>query len=389
MEHILDELKRYVAFTADDEAALAGLRARVVPHVPAIADEFYARILGHEGARQSITGGLAQVERLKGTLRTWTERLFIPPYDQAYYEQRARIGRVHVAIGLPQQYMFTAMDVIRLQLTEIVLETAPDRAQRSRELAAVNKILDLELAIMLHTYKEDYLKQAHRNERLATFGQLVASIGHELRNPLGVMESSLYLVRSRVPPEEKVTKHLDRIGEQIKVSNRIITDLLDMVRDRPAERQLTRLDKALETAVEHVPSVRATSLQVDLAPDATLLLVDPEHVRQILTNLLQNAAEAAAGGTVHVSARSDGTTVVVRVEDSGPGIDGTIAARLFEPLVTTKARGVGLGLALCRKLAERNGGTVVRAAPSVLTGACFEVRLPTGAAVDGQHPHRG
>src|SRR6185503_17047430 len=94
---------------------------------------------------------------------------------------------------------------------------------KPQELAAVrgalSKILDLELAIMLHTYREDLLAQKARVERLSTFGQLVGSIGHELRNPLGVMESSLFILRKQVGDAPKAVKHVERIGEQVEIAN--------------------------------------------------------------------------------------------------------------------------------------------------------------------------
>ena len=105
---------------------------------------------------------------------------------------------------------------------------------------ALGKILDLELAIMLHTYRDDLLAQQARIERLSTFGQLVGSIGHDLRNPLGVIETSLYILRGRVGEDERATKHLDRIGEQLGVANGIITNLLDMIRNRPLQRERVR-----------------------------------------------------------------------------------------------------------------------------------------------------
>src|SRR5690606_17599429 len=114
-------------------------------------------------------------------------------------------------IDLPQQYMFTAVNVIRGHIKDVILDTAPDRELMRAELHAVDKLLDMELAIMLHTYREDYLLRMQKTERLATFGQLVASIGHELRNPLGVMESSLFLLRGKAGDDPKVTRHLDRI----------------------------------------------------------------------------------------------------------------------------------------------------------------------------------
>src|SRR4029453_2033651 len=122
------------------------------------------------------------------------DRLVLGPHDEEYYELRARIGRMHVRIALPQQYMFTAMDRIRVRLLDVVrTQITADPAKVDRIATALNQILDLELAIMLETYRED-LEAKHRNaERLATIGQFAASIGHELRNPLGAVGARLSL----------------------------------------------------------------------------------------------------------------------------------------------------------------------------------------------------
>src|SRR4051812_38979095 len=181
-ETLFEELKRYVGFTDKDETALRAIYPHAQPELPRIADVFYRRILDHEGARKALEGGESMVGRLKVTLVAWMDSLFQGPWDEVYYERRARIGRVHVRIALPQHYMFGAMNVIRRELNHridgLYRENAPEReAARS----ALSKILDLELAIMLHTYREDLLAQQARVERLSTFGQLVGSIGHELR----------------------------------------------------------------------------------------------------------------------------------------------------------------------------------------------------------------
>src|SRR5436853_7727964 len=121
--------------------------------------------------------------------------------------------------------MLGAMNVMRQQPNGVIDQTyieQPARLRKSR--VAVGKILDLELAVMLHTYREDLLSQQARAERLSTFGQLIGSIGHELRNPLGVMESSLYIVKGRVVDDERAQKHLDRIGEQVGIAHAIIKD---------------------------------------------------------------------------------------------------------------------------------------------------------------------
>lgn len=377
-EHLFDEIKRYIGFDAEDEARLRALGPRVTPHCVRIVDDFYEHILNHPGARQSITGGDAQVARLKKTLIVWIEGLFKGPWDHTYYERRARIGRRHVEIDLPQQYMFTAVNVIRGHIVEIVLDTGREPELRA-ELHAIDKLLDMELAVMLHTYREDHLSRMQRAERLATFGQLVASIAHELRNPLGVIESSLFLIRRRlVEPQEGVKRHLDKIEAQVRLSNRIINNLLDMVRERPGAPRTVHPMSLVRVALEDFAPPEAARIQLVAEPEAEAVAVhaDPDHLRQILVNLLANALEAAAPeGTVRVSLSTDPERVCVRVNDSGPGIDERVRHRLFEPLVTTKARGIGLGLALCRRLAERNGGSLGLSSGQ-LSGASFDLTLP-------------
>src|SRR3954469_22224969 len=115
-ETIFAELKRYVGFDAADAAALRGLLAAAAPlvgvlavpepHFERISILFYDRILAHEGARKALEGGESQVGHLRHTLVGWMTELFRGPWDEAYYEVRARIGRKHVAIALPQHYMF-------------------------------------------------------------------------------------------------------------------------------------------------------------------------------------------------------------------------------------------------------------------------------------------
>src|SRR5262245_65745702 len=109
-----ENIKLYVGFTGASSAALRELHPIAQPFFGPIVDDFYAAIEAHPGARGAITGGQAQIERLKGTLLQWIDKLLQGPHDEAYFELRARIGRMHVRIALPQQYMFTAVDRIRL-----------------------------------------------------------------------------------------------------------------------------------------------------------------------------------------------------------------------------------------------------------------------------------
>lgn len=377
MESLFEELKHYVGFGADDEAALRALHPVVAPEFPRIAEVFYDRILAHEGSRRALESGESQVGRLKVSLVAWMDKLFQGPWDEEYFELRCRIGRVHVRIALPQHYMFGAMNVIRRELNERVDQHhAADAARLRAARAAVGRILDLELAIMLHTYRQDLVAQQERVERLSTFGQLAGTIGHELRNPLGVIESSLYILKGRLNEDERSMKHLNRIGEQVTVSNQIINTLLDLIRDRPMTRVRVRLADVIASvggAVTLPEGVKLSIEGVDILPDVE---GDAALIRQIFLNLLENAAHAVGTtGDIHIEGLARPDAVEITVQDSGPGVDPSIRRRLFEPLVTTKAKGIGLGLAFVRRIAERHGGTVsYEGEPG--SGARFVVRLP-------------
>ncbi|HEX8825015.1 MAG TPA: protoglobin domain-containing protein [Archangium sp.] len=376
-ETLFEELKRYVDFGPADEQALRSLHELSQAHFSEIAHVFYTRILEHEGARKALAGE-SQVGHLKVTLRGWMEQLLKGPWDESYYQLRCRIGRMHVRIALPQHYMFGAMNHLRQEFNRIIDEhylTQPEALRVTR--VALGKILDIELAIMLHTYREDLLAQQARSERLSTFGQLVGSIGHELRNPLGVIETSLFILKGRpLATDERALKHLDRIGEQVSLANRIVTDLLDMIRDRPLKREPLRLEEVWKDALTSVPLPAGVSLRVEGLGELPSLQGDPGQMRQVFVNLMENAMHAVGEqGTVSLVASTGPDAVELVLEDSGPGVSDTIRRRMFEPLMTTKARGIGLGLPLVKRILERHGGSIAYA-PREGSGARFVLKLP-------------
>lgn len=158
-----DELKRYVRFDERDAEALAAFRPVAAPHFERIAREFYERIREHEEAH-AVFSGEAQIERLQRSMVRWMDRLMSGRYDEAYLEETRKIGRVHVRVGLPQRYMFTAMALIRVALEAVAESELGAGAAVTRR--ALTRLLDLELAIMVESYREDLNEQARRRDAL-------------------------------------------------------------------------------------------------------------------------------------------------------------------------------------------------------------------------------
>jgi signal transduction histidine kinase len=384
-ENFLQSLKDYVGFTDRSTLVLKSFHAAAIPHFKPIIDDFYATIEAHPGARAAITGGSAQIERLKKTLIHWLDTLLLGPHDDEYFRRRARIGRVHVRIDLPQAYMFTAMDRIRVRLLGVARDEVRDDPARLDEIAeAINQILDIELAIMLETYREDLMAKNRTTERLATIGQFAASIGHELRNPLGVMESSVFLLREHLGAtarEPKIRKHLDRIALEVKRSNKTIHDLLELARNRAPSRERIEVGELVTSAIELTAVPTTVTITCEIPPGSTLD-VDGDQFRQVLVNLITNSVQAVsgAGGRIWIEGRrqkgdGDGAgSTTLRVRDDGPGVPVEVRSRVFEALFTTKAKGSGLGLALCRRIIEAHGGSIVVEPTS--EGASFLITVP-------------
>jgi signal transduction histidine kinase len=269
---------------------------------------------------------------------------------------------------------------------------------------AVEKISELErVNLELLRARESLL----RAERLATLGRIASGIAHEVGNPLGAISGYVELARDRLrraagQPDEaaperaggpggregeaRVSPRLDeaddflaRIGAEVGRIDAIVRELLDLA--RPAESALGAIDLAspLDAALRLArvqARFRHVEVALDVAPDLPKVIADERRLAQVFLNLLLNAGDAMAGaGKVSIRARSEGGGVVVRVEDSGPGIAPEDLPRVFEPFFTTKAagHGTGLGLALSQGIVESFGGRL--AAGNGAAGAVFTLEL--------------
>jgi two-component system, NtrC family, sensor histidine kinase HydH len=378
-ENVMNELIRYVGFDSADAARLVRLGPLLAPSFDGIVDEFYAAIERHPQARAVFKEGHAQIERQKARLREWLQGIFGGVYDDAYFERRARIGRVHVQIDLDQRYMFGAMNIVRAGLHRALLATELTPEEKVLGQLSIDRICDIELAIMLETYRERYVERQRASARLATIGQVAASIGHELRNPLAVMESSVHLLRRRVN-DEKSAKHFDKIAKQISISSSIINGLLALARDRPPQREPVRIDELIAEAIGLVHGLDRVSIDLALEPGLAPLALDRGQMRQVFVNLIGNAAQSIDGdrgeGRIEIAAGSGEGRIWIEIRDDGPGFKQEVLERAFEPLVTSRTTGIGLGLALCARIVERHGGSV-EAKNRPERGAIVRVLLPT------------
>ncbi len=215
-----------------------------------------------------------------------------------------------------------------------------------------------------------------RRERLAMLGQLSSGVGHELRNPLGVMTNAVYYLKAVQPDAPaNVHEYLDILQQQITLSEKIVGDLLDFARQKPPKRKPTPLLEATESQVAKLGRTDGVTVDIQVPEDMSPVLVDPIQLGQVILNLVTNAAQAMDGnGRVTVTATEDEETVSYEVTDTGPGVAPENLEKIFEPLFTTKARGIGLGLAVSRTLARANGGdlTVLRTSKQ---GTTFRLTL--------------
>jgi signal transduction histidine kinase len=371
-------LQRYVNWTADDAARVQKVGANVTPLFAALIDDFYAEIENHPEAKQVITGGEPQIARLKQTLLNWLKELFAGPYDRAYVERRWRVGMRHVEIGLNQVYTNAALSRLRrglLAAIEKVWDGSLEERLATRE--SLNTLLDLDLAIIEDAYQTEFQRRQAASERLVTIGKVAGGIAHELRNPLNVVKTSVYyLLNARDAPPEKIKTHLERIERQVGVADRVITALNDFARLPIPQLEPVDVEVCLKEAVENTSLPAAVTVEWSLAAPAPLVLADREQLQIVLGNLIRNARDAMPdGGRLVLGAHLDGDFVDISIRDSGIGITPEHLPRILEPLYSTKAKGIGLGLSLANEIVRRHQGTL-SVTSEAGAGSTFTVRLP-------------
>jgi len=223
-------------------------------------------------------------------------------------------------------------------------------------------------------------EQLVKKEKLAVLGKLAGGVGHELRNPLGAIKNAAYFLNMVLEnPEPDVKETLEIMTKEVARSEDILSSLLDFARPTVLTLRKVRMNDVLAEAVTRNPI--AENITLTRTPDDTLpdIMADPDKLLQVFTNLITNACQAMpSGGSLTITTMSPAEDrVSVSVTDTGTGITEEHMKRLFEPLFSTKAKGIGLGLVVTKAIVEAHQGSIdVRSEPG--KGTTFTVTLPVG-----------
>jgi two-component system sensor histidine kinase HydH len=379
----LAELLTYIGFDEADRDHLRTLHPVLAPSFPAIADRFYEAVWASPGAA-AVLSGPEQIERLHRSLIDWMSTGLLGPHDERFYEKRSRIGRRHVAIGLPHHFMFGAMNVIRTAYRDRIIGLYPP-GEACAMLRAVDKLLDVELAIMSRHYQLDSEERRIVHERRNLANRLVAmktmsaGLAHEVRNPLNAAQLQLELLERRLRRhghDERLLEPTELAQKEIERLTMLLNDFLAFARPPDLDVQDHDIAEIVRQAVDRERTfAERRGAELAVAAEPLIAQVDAPKLHQIVTNLVRNGIEAVVvGGHVSVEVVPRIDRFVVRVMDDGPGIPEDIRSRIYEPFFSTKESGTGMGMSIVHSLVALHGGTIdLDTGPG---GTRFDVAIP-------------
>lgn len=265
------------------------------------------------------------------------------------------------------------MSIIRKDSSEIPIELTSAFTTYMGKYANVAYIRDI-------TERKQMQEALARQEKLAVLGQLAGGVSHELRNPLGAIKNATYFLGMALEqPEPEVKETLEILDREVTTSEHIISSLLDFVCPRPPMRRKVDINDVVQEALSRITVPENIEVVSYLDETLPMIVADPDQLSQVFGNITLNAIQAMLeGGQLVIKSTVSGPEwVAVSLADTGIGISEENLGKLFEPLITSKAKGIGLGLTLVKTLVEKHGGTIA-VKSEVGKGSTFTVRLPVG-----------
>ena len=238
-----------------------------------------------------------------------------------------------------------------------------------------------EYATTLEELVENRTKELRNSERLAAIGQTAGMVGHDIRNPLQAVLSDTYLLKDELAsiPEctnkEGVAESIDSIERNVAYINKIVQDLQDYARQIVPEYSVADLSDVFVHVFETIGVPESINFAINVK-DAEKIRIDPALLQRAIVNLVNNAIQAMPnGGKLDICGEKMGTRIVVTVSDSGVGIPDEVKPKLFTPMMTTKAKGQGFGLAASKRMIEAMKGTITFESEKG-KGTKFTIELP-------------
>ncbi|MBK7453879.1 MAG: PAS domain S-box protein [Anaerolineales bacterium] len=255
-----------------------------------------------------------------------------------------------------------------------------ERQQAVEEIRQLNTSLEQRVEERTRELR-DAQEKLVRQGKLTVMGELAGSVGHELRNPLSVINSAVYYLKMVQPDAtDELKQYLNMIGEEVWNAEKIIDNLLDFGRAISADLEIVPVSELVDQTLQKITLLESVKVTLDIPTGLPKVYVDPRQMMQVFNNLIVNACQAmtatsGAGGKLTISAALQGGMVRVDICDNGIGIPSENLHKIFDPLFTTKAKGIGLGLALSKKLIEANAGRI-EVLSDAGKGTTFTVCLP-------------
>ncbi len=324
-------------------------------------------------------------------MKEQSHRSLIHPDDlnavTKYHEERLRGKEV------PSRYEFTGIrkDGVTIHLGVNVVEVKEgDRVVGTRSyLQDLTERKRAEEALKEYSQRledtvqelRDTQEQLIRKERLAVLGELAGGVGHELRNPLGVISNAIYYLQmTHEGADDTTQEYMEIISSEVRNADKIISDLLEFSRTKLPEREETLVTDLIADVLDRPTPPKNVQVTTHTPSDLPPVFVDPKQIGQVLLNLVINGYQAMPdGGELTISADSAENKVYLSITDTGVGIPPGNAKKVFEPLFSTKARGIGLGLAVSKMLLEANGGSI-EVDSEEGKGSTFTIALPRAEA---------